>query len=81
MIARIGNTIGQFRIRYDLDVRQGKAVKGRFDKKLKWLAVNGSEIDIDSLEDLLAIVDKCGEIVVGKYGETYYIEILDGYRE
>lgn len=84
MVVRIGNTVGEFRVRYvgRVDVRRARGQnKWTNDKKLRWLMIDGWETDIDGLDDLTGLVDEVGEIVVGKYDGKYYIEILDGYRE
>lgn len=84
MVVRIGNTVGEFRNRYvgRVDVRRAKGKNNwTNDRRLRWLMIDGWETDVESLDDITALVDEVGEIVVGKYKGKYYIEILDGYRE
>lgn len=43
------------------------------------------EIEINTLEDLLKLIDKVGEVIIRdlslENGHTHEIEIYDGYRE
>lgn len=84
MVVRIGNTVGEFRNRYvgRIECRRARGKnKWTNDRRLRWLMIDGWETDVESLDDITALVDEVGEIVVGKYDGKYYIEILDGYRE
>lgn len=82
MVVRIGNTMGEFGNRYAwrFDARKVKGKGGWKGHRLRWLAISGYEIDVD-MGDITDVVDKVGEIIIGKDGNDYYIEILDGYRE